>query len=313
MNYIQFTTSMKKQLQKMLEAEAQVENISVEKNNGVVLQGITIKRKEDRVVPAIYLEKFYEDYLEGKRLEELAEEFLEAYQERDMQSGMDFSFFREYKNVRKRLAVKLIQKEKNSIFLKETPHVEFLDLAMVFYCSLEIVGAGCAAVTIKESHLNSWGITTEQLCQDALENAPKLLPGKIHTIDEVVRRLLEGAEEEEEKEEFPVLEGFEKEKDTRFPMLILTNTNQCFGASCIMYKGLLKRFADKIEDNLYILPSSVHEVILLPEGQTKKPNLLLQMVQEVNETQLEPEEVLADSVYYYDKEADEIRLFDTCR
>ena len=84
-------------------------------------------------------------------------------------------------------------------------------------------------------------------------------------------------------------------------MYILTNTEKLHGAACILYQQLLEEFAKKVNDNLYILPSSVHEIIMIPASFAGKASELRQMVEEINATQVEEEEVLSDSVYFFNR------------
>lgn len=317
MNYSQFIIKVKEGLQERLGAEVKVESIHVPKNNGIVLQGITVRRPEEKVVPTIYMERFYEDYLEGRDMEDILEEFMELYEEQDTAQMPDFDFYQDYEKVKERLAVKLVNKKKNAAMLVEMPSRDYLDMAVTFYCLVDCPQKGTAAILIKNAHMEKWGVTVDELYEDALKNAETMLPGSIRTMEEMFSRLV--LEEDipiwewkgEEQEDFPKLDGFvEKRKAVgSIPLLILTNSRRYLGAACILYRGLLGRFAEKIGKNLYILPSSIHEVILLPEDSVKKADNLIHMVREVNQTQLEPEEVLSDAVYYYDRQKKEISIY----
>lgn len=318
MNYTQFIIKMKECLQERLGADVTVEMIHVPKNNGVMMQGLTIRKPEERVVPTIYLERFYEDYLEGRDLEDILEDFLELYDEQEMMEMPDFDFFHDYEQVKRKLAVKLISKKKNKEMLAEMPSRDFLDMAVVFYCLVESLHAGTAAVLINYSHMEKWGVSVGQLYEDALKNAERMLPGSIRTMEELISRMMLEEDipvwewEKEVEADFPKLDGF-VEKNRKFggiPLLVLTNSRRYLGASCILYRGLLERFAKKLGKNLYILPSSIHEVILLPENHVRSADKLIRMVTEVNRTQLEAEEVLSDSVYYFDRMSGEISIYD---
>lgn len=318
MNYSQFIIKVKEGLQERLGTEVKVEAINVPKNNGVMLQGITIRKPEEKVVPTIYLERFYEDYLEGRDMEDILEDFLEIYEEQGMMEAPDFNFYQDYEKVKKRLAVKLINKEKNKAMLSEMPYRDFLDMAVIFYCLTDSPQAGTAAILVKYAHMEKWGVSAEQLYEDALKNAERMLPGKIRTMEEMLSRMV--LEDNipvwewkgREQEEFPMLDGFtEKNKGAgEIPLLVLTNSRRYLGASCILYRGLLEQFAKDLGKNLYILPSSIHEVILLPEDRVRSADGLIRMVSEVNRTQLEPEEVLSDMVYYYNRETGKISIYD---
>ncbi len=319
MNYSQFIIKMKDCLQENLGAEANVETISVQKNNGIVLQGITIRRKGDRIAPTIYLEKFYEDYLEGRILEDILEEFVEIYEQHDTFPAPEFEFYQSYDEVKKHLAVKLVNKVRNASILADTPHVDFLNLVIVFYCLVDSPVTGMATILIKNVHMEQWGVTLDTLCQDALQNAKEMLPGNIKSMEEILAGLIledgEGSLEwcRKELEEFPKLEGFSeknpKRRDEYLPLHVLTNNRKYLGAACMLYKELLEKFAGEIGQGFYILPSSIHEVILLPEKQVKNPDRLLEMVEKVNETGIAPEDILSDSVYYYEKSTGKIRIY----
>ncbi len=318
MNYSQFVSKVKECLQEKLGAQAMVETISVPKNNGIMLQGITIRRPREKVVPTIYMERFYADYLEGRDMEDILEDFLEIYEEQDAAKMLNFEFYRDYEQVKKRLAVKLVNKKKNKRMLSEMPHRDFLDMAVVFYCLMEAAATGTAAILVKNEHMEKWGVSEQQLYEDALKNSEVMLPGGVRTMEELLSRMvLEDdipvwEQREREAEDFPMLDGFmeKKGKTPHIPMLILTNERRYLGASCILYRGLLKQIADRLGKNFYILPSSVHEMILLPENYVHNADRLIRMVAEVNRTQVEPEEVLSDAVYYYDRKAEKISIYD---
>lgn len=318
MNYSQFIIKVKENLQERLGAEVIVETVSVPKNNGVIMQGIAVRKPGEKVVPTIYMERFYADYLEGRDLEDILEDFLEIYEEQGDMESPDVDFYRDYESVKRRLALKLVNREKNKEMLAEMPHRDFLDMAVIFYCLVDSPRAGTAAILIKETHMKNWGITAEDLYEDALTNAEKMLPGTIRTMEELLSRMV--LEDEipvwewraEKQEDFPKLEGAMEESTSvgEIPFLVLTNTRRYLGAACILYRGILERFAKKLGENLFILPSSVHEVILLPETKVDSSKNLLRMVIEVNRTQLAPEEVLSDTVYYFDRESGEISIYD---
>lgn len=318
MNYSQFMIKMKEGLRERLGTEVEVEAVSVPKNNGVVLQGIALRRPGEKVVPTIYTEGFYMDYMEGRDMEDILEDFLEIYERQDTAVTPDVEFFSDYEKVKKRLSIKLVGREKNKAMLAGMPHREFLDMAVIFYCLVDSPLAGTAAILIKDAHMKSWGVTAEELYEDALSNAERMLPGTIRSMEELLSRMM--LEEDipmwewksKEQEDFPRLEGAcaENSISREVPLLVLTNNRRYLGASCMLYRGLLAGFAGKLGKNFYILPSSVHEVILLPEDRVDRSENLLGMVTEVNRTQLAPEDILSDTVYYYDRESGEISIYD---
>ena len=106
--------------------------------------------------------------------------------------------------------------------------------------------------------------------------------------------------------------GLAAEEEARFyaevPMQILTNHQKAFGAVGILYPGVLGHIAAALNANLYILPSSVHEVIVMPDYGREDPGQLRSMIWDVNRNQLEPEEVLSNSLYYYERLEQNVKI-----
>ncbi len=103
--------------------------------------------------------------------------------------------------------------------------------------------------------------------------------------------------------------GLQEAFPDEIPMKVLTNSKRSSGAVCILYPGVLEEVAaERMGGDFYIIPSSVHEVILLPDDGRLLEENLKEMIFEVNRTKVDPEEVLSDNLYYYDAERKETRL-----
>lgn len=301
-------------LQKMqndLEGEATVSIHDVTKNNGVVLTGLTFSKKDVNISPTIYLENFYKEYQEGKSMEGILEEIKEIYYGSRMENSINMDFFTDYEKAKKNIVYKLINYEKNKELLKEIPHKKFLDLAIVFYYLVDMKEFANATILIHNKHLECWGKDADTIYHEAVKNTPGLLKvsfcGMMEVLQELTqedilyaREMYELQEKENEDERKYVLEIHVRRDETG--MYVLTNSTRMYGAATILYKDVLEKCSKALAANLFILPSSVHEVILLPdEGQITKEKLK-EMVREVNETQIEPQEILSDSVYYFSLE-----------
>ena len=99
----------------------------------------------------------------------------------------------------------------------------------------------------------------------------------------------------------------ENDCNDEFPMYVLTNVKGINGASCLLYKDVIKELAQLLKSDLYILPS-IHELILVPMVSTKDKESFSRMVMEINSSQLPVEEILADHVYIYSLSRDTISL-----
>ncbi len=313
MNFTQFTDKITIGLQEYFKEDAKVSVNTVRKNNGVMLTGVVIMEKDSHIAPTIYLESFFEAYKEGRNFRELLYEVIRIYENNQIQEGENMDFFSNFDKAGKKIFYKLINAEKNKELLKEVPFVPYLDLAIVFYCDCSSELFGNAAIMIRNEHLHMWGVTMEQVYLAAAENTPKNNPYEIKAIEEVMAEMYrEELRKEMEKNRVSYSEQWLEEMVTQMlkesepegmatPMYVLTNTEKCNGAACVLYEQLLENFAKQVNDNLFILPSSVHEMIMIPASYAGKASRLREMVEEINATQVEEEEVLSDSIYFFNR------------
>lgn len=327
MEFIQFTKAVRKRIKDYYGDEAEVKLTPVRKNNGVVLNGLVIMEKQHHITPTIYLEGFYEEYKGGRNFIEVVLKIIQLYERSRIEQGGSMDFFKDYEQVRKKIYYKLINAGKNKELLEEAPYIPYLDLAIVFYydCSNELFGN--AAILIKNSHLKMWNVDVYELYKEAVINTPKNNPYEIKTMEEVMKEILiesmkeelsNGMEKESREEEFLSAEGMDElakqligqteKTDNQTPMYVLSNTERIHGAACILYGHLLEDISKKINDNLYILPSSVHEMIIIPASFAGKTSDLKLMVEEINETQVEEEEVLSNSVYFFNRSTKKLEM-----
>ena len=165
------------------------------------------------------------------------------------------------------------------------PHVLYHDLAIVFFILFEVDDAGTATIPITNPFLDLWEIDTQTLYEIAQKNTPSLLPATFKPMRVVIDELLSRPGEDN-----VLVDDI---------MFVLTNPLRSFGAACILYPGILEQIACQLGENFYILPSSIHEVIMIAESRSPSVGELSLLVQNTNHTQVNPEEVLSDTVYYY--------------
>ncbi len=287
----EFSRKVMEEIKKIISADERVELNSIQKNNGVLEEAVSIIEKGKNISPTIYLQEFYEAYKEGVSLEQLAEEIVKKNREYSVEQSLDIRFFVDYERAKKRIVYKIVNKSKNNKLLNEIPYVEYMDLVMVFYYLAYDENLGNATILIHNSHLKMWKVTKEELYKVACLNTPSLLPAAITGMREIIEKMMGERLQEEE--------AFMEE----VPMYVMTNSMKMNGAATMAYPDVVKNFANTLGKNVYIIPSSVHEVILVPETGTEGERLN-EMVKEVNETQVDPKEVLSDHVYYYDRGKD---------
>ena len=208
---------------------------------------------------------------------------------------VDMKYFLEYVNVKNNIVYKLIHTKRNRELLEDIPYIEFLDLSIVFQCLISVKESHLETLLIHNVHTKLWGVTVEELYRAAEENTQKLLPHELRNMVDVMEEIMK----EEDAEEFNHGDCMAELESTK-PLYVLTNKKGIDGAVSMLYPGLLKDFADRIGSGFYIIPSSVHEVLFLPSENPEDREELKAMVKEINDTQMEAEEILSYSLYWFD-------------
>ncbi len=296
MDFMNFTTLIRDEVEKKVGDCFQVRLHDVRKNNGAVLKGLTVMQDDSNISPTIYLNNYYEEYTNGRvTLAGVVNGVVDTYNLNKVNHSVDMCYFLNFESVKQCVVYSLVNTEKNRVLLEDVPYKEFLDLSIIFKCLVSDDELGTASILIHNSHMKMWGVTVEELYQAAEENTPQLQEYEIKSMAETLRDI------EEEFGEFDHETCMEGIRDV-VPMYVLSNKSRVEGAACILYPNLIEDFADASGGSLYIIPSSVHEVILLPAGQGEESAEIKSMIREINDTQVSPEEVLSYSLYFYDRE-----------
>ena len=265
------------------------------KNNGMLLHGLTIREEGERVAPTIYLEQFFDNFKGGEILDEILDKIISVYEEHKSPKGISVDFFTDFDQAKDRLAMKVVNADKNAQMLEGVPHFKFGDLAAIFQVQVDSNAYGNAVITVKDEHMKMWGVDTNTLMEHAKANMEEKQPVRIQSMIEVLSEMMGGMPDGMETAEAP-------------QMYVMSNETKINGAAAMIFTEKLDEFAADRGANLFILPSSIHEILLIPDNGNMSVPELEMMVKEVNETQVAPDEVLSDNVYYYDKDAKNLYL-----
>lgn len=277
------------------------------KNNDTRLTGLTIRTEESNIAPTIYLEGSFERYKAGATaVSAIVTEILSVYDSHKNLMSFDASMVTDFSVSRDRICYKLINADRNKELLSDAPHVIVCDdLAVIFYILVSNDGQGTATITIRNNMSDLWGVDADQLFKIALINTQHIFRGCVRGIRSVLMEILSDRMDEEDAKEFYDMD-VSGEDDIQ--MYVCTNTSKVNGAGVLLYNDLLKNFADRTGCDFYILPSSIHETLLIPATDQMDIEVLRSMVRDVNEAELAPEEVLSDNVYVYRREDDKVVL-----
>ena len=195
----------------------------------------------------------------------------------------------DYEAMKPHLIMEMMGKEDNTGKLQGIPHKDLEDMAVTYRFLLNRTDEGQATIQLTNSLFESYGITAEQLHQDAVDNCQRIAPVSILNMNEVLCEMSGGL--------------FGGADDSLSPLYIATNASKMRGASVIAYPNFMDQAAEKLGGGFFVLPSSVHEVILIPDSFEMTAVELKQMVTQINASEVAPEERLTDNVYHFDAEA----------
>ena len=265
------------------------------KNNGVRLSGLSFAEEGCNAAPTIYMEDYYSRYLNGEDICDIGDSLLSQYRLNSPAVRLDMSFFDNFESVKDRLYIKLINKEKNESFLEEAPYEDFLDLAIVAYVRVYDRKIGNGVIMVRNEHLKLWKTDRDKVLAVAKKNTHDHDEFNIRHIMDVLTSMGNSS-----------LNNDIMADD--FPMYVATNRKMTNGAAVMTMNDKLKEFSDVIGGDFYIIPSSVHELILFAVNDNNRACDIDEMIREVNTTELSPDEVLADHVYLY-RASDEVLIF----
>lgn len=292
LDYASFASFIRDKIEERMGTGYKVKICKVMKNNSLELDSLVILKEGRNFAPNIYLNAYYESYIAGTSLEDIVIRLCMIYKhcaiplvqedfEYSLEAMEPYIFFR------------LVSLERNKKVLKQLPYIEFLDLAITFHCLVRNEDNCIGTIRINNEHIKQWGITLEDLKKVAFNNTRRLFPPVLKTMKEVLA-------------EYTYSDNIDY-KDA-YPMYILTNEKGINGASCMLYRDVIRDFAHYINSDLYILPSSIHEVILIPMNYAPDKEYFSRMVVDINSSSVPEDEVLSDNVYFYSIERDLITM-----
>lgn len=306
MTYEEFLKLTKKNLKRFFPEsfqERKVEIMEVLKNNNIKLQGVYLPgTKSYTSVPLLYLESYYQELEDGKKLEDVWQKIAQDYQKcQEAEISIDGISSREwdYETIKKSLTVYVRNAQENTDFLASCPHEIREDLALVYGFHVLVDGEKAGSAIINYDRLRWLGVSEEQLKQDAWENMKQSNPPCFLDLQDMLAKMYSDELGDVKAGSLEYLEDV----DPNAMMYVLTNSNQVNGAVYMCDEEVMSLIAEKLGSDLIVIPSSIHETIILKETENVSVTELNAMVEAVNEEAVTPQEKLGNSVYRFDREA----------
>lgn len=281
-------------------ANASVELNQVEKVNEN-LDSIIIRQSEGQgIAPSVYLNPFYEEYKNGKPLEEVIQKIAETHLTSMKKAPTEFDH--DFRDMEGHVFLDLVNTEQNREMLENCPHKEFNDLSVIFRYLVNQDEKGIYSCRVSNRMMEMSGATPEQLFQWASKNTEEFFPSSVITMTDLLREAF-AKDGVPPREIDMLLSDVEPDK----MMWVITNETRINGAAAMLYDKNLQKVAQKLQSDLYIMPSSRHEVIAV-SVKMGEPDELARMVSEINMSQVDLKDRLSNNVYHYDKDLRQVTL-----
>lgn len=300
MSFEEFTEDVLKEIRMKMGDAFQIRKRDVIKNNDVKMTGIEVIKEEADIGPCVYLDEVCREYKsDGMKFDEIVDEVYRLIlKHSEDTSDFEISGFREWETIRGDIYPKLVNAKQNKELLEKIPHRAFMDMAVVYYAvARDHAREDIGTILIYNGHMEIWGQEEENLYQTAMMNMCVDGEADFTDIKTIVERMTGITFSEKDGND---------SQDT--DMYVLTNQCRRFGAAEILDKKTLRMVADQIGDEFIVLPSSVHETIVLPPNDEKEYRRLADMVRGINKSLVEAEERLSDHVYVYSREDEILKI-----
>lgn len=285
-----FTETLVGRLKEKLGNQYEIRTKHVRKNNGYKRECILLRKMGESAAPVVDTESLYRAYLNGSTWDQIIRMILSEKEVREeVVLALENMNLMDYESVKDHILFRLVHAGRNRELLQTIPHILYLDLAIVFYIQVTENTVTIINGQIMKLWTGTQEIDITDIYQIAKENTQRICPPHYGSLQELLfGRQMDPAE-------------------TIEPIYMLTNTSGAYGASCILYDNVLKEIAQIEGSDLWVIPSSTHEVLLMPDMGENKDSLI-QMVRSVNETAVPEEDILSDTVYHYSMKEQKLEM-----
>ncbi len=300
-DYDYFLAQILSGVSKRMGKEYTARTIKVLKNNSLELDSLVLLKEGKNFSPNIYLEAYYEAYQQGVKINELVIRLCNIYHNCTVPIAQE-QFSYTFEQMKPYIIYRLVSYDRNRRLLEKVPHIRYLDLAITYHCLVREDDEGIGTIRITNEHMRHWKTHRKELQELAAENTKRLFPVSIRSMVEVIRSMLVENLTDSENELSQEMSQYCIDSSSTQNMYILSNEKGINGAACLIYSDVLHDISERFQSDFYVFPSSIHELILVPASDSNSSKEYTEMVREINATQVAPEEVLSDRIYYYSRE-----------
>ena len=302
MNFNEFVNEVKGNIKLFLPKDyenAEVSTMECHKLNRAYT-GLMVRKEGELLTPTINLNQLYEAYKTqpSVTMETVCRKIADIVLEAPIQ--VDLKAILNYENVKDKLFIRVSSAEANKDMLANVPHQLKEDLAITYHVAVSMDEEGLSSMLIKNDLLKQYGITAEQLHEDAMKSSPRIMAPEVSSMGAIMEELVEKDLFMMSPEEREMLQESIRESAQMPTFFVVTNQQRIDGAGALFYPEVMDNLGELLGQDYFILPSSIHQMLVLPDNGEVSADELRMMVTEVNATQVAPAERLTNDVYHFD-------------
>lgn len=285
--------------------EGKVMETTVIKNN-ISKLGITIKLPNVKVTPIIYVDDMYDYYNNVNDLDDTLKKAISMIENEinSIKNKFDDNIYNEIKDIKGNVLPRLVNTKRNQVMLNDIPHREFLDMSIIYYIEkydfkLDMV----RSIRITNDLMKSQNLSEEQLYHNSMKNMLEKEKSLLIPMIKIIMKLRFGTDIKLEGK------GITKDDFLDGEFIVLSNEHGINGSRQMLNINTLIKASEIADSDLYILPSSIHEVLLVSVNEINAiPSELKDMVRDVNLSEVSEEERLTDNVYIFKRDTNTIEI-----
>lgn len=257
----------------------------------------------------------YQEYEAGRPMEDIMETIGGLREANDVEKDISITDMFDFEQVKDSIVFRVVGAEENQSRIQNMPHRIEHDMALIYQIMMQKTEYGMASIQITNDMMGTLGVDEKTLHEVAMKNTPREFPMTFQSMNEVIKEIMrkdfmginldELSDEDGMKSFLEAIfeEGMADMEQDAPPMYVLTNESKLNGAAVLFYPEIQEKIAEQLGGDYFVLPSSVHEVLIVPDQGILEYQELKDLVNDVNNTQVPPDEVLTGEVYSYDKES----------
>jgi len=286
MDLIEFQTQVISELHDRF-PDYELETMDVTKLQGQSYPALSVKPSGSDIAVSLNMAPYYDRAESGADMEVILSEIAKATAEAiDQTPALNLSELKDYDQMKQRFSLQLIPVSGNEEKLSQIPHRNIEDMAIVYRFDFPLDAQNTGSILLDNILMAKYGIDEKKLADDAVKAAVRNHPPTLRNMTEVMKDMMGESS------------GIIPNEDS--PLWVASVEGGQNGACVIQYPGFLEEAAKKLDGNFYILPSSIHEVLLVKNDGFMKLSDLEDMVRCVNQTEVASKDKLSDNVYHYD-------------